>query len=238
MLKFNRTSRGHERGMLALAVVGPGVSGALSRAPSRSRARGLLASCSCPKRVGARSSRSPTLLAAVLAQDPPDACSAASRTRLEGATWSMAKAVAACWASPRPASWSSPRSWCTRSRRHRDARPLGDVPRPDHHPDHRQRRRARDGGGRGAERARSTWRCRSRSGRAPRWPCWWRRLLVLAGLLIGQPHESGLHDLRGRGAGPGHLVTAIITLDGESHWFEGVQLLALYAMVAVAAFFL
>jgi len=27
-------------------------------------------------------------------------------------------------------------------------------------------------------------------------------------------------------------------LDGESHWFEGVQLLAVYAMVAVAAFFM
>jgi Ca2+:H+ antiporter len=34
------------------------------------------------------------------------------------------------------------------------------------------------------------------------------------------------------------MVTAIITLDGESHWFEGVQLLAVYAMVAVGAFFL
>jgi Ca2+:H+ antiporter len=34
------------------------------------------------------------------------------------------------------------------------------------------------------------------------------------------------------------IVTAIITLDGESHWFEGVQLLAVYGMVAVGAFFL
>jgi len=34
------------------------------------------------------------------------------------------------------------------------------------------------------------------------------------------------------------VVTAIITLDGESHWFEGVQLLAVYALVAVGAFFL
>ena len=33
------------------------------------------------------------------------------------------------------------------------------------------------------------------------------------------------------------IVTAIITLDGESHWFEGVQLLAVYGMVAVGAFF-
>lgn len=34
------------------------------------------------------------------------------------------------------------------------------------------------------------------------------------------------------------ILTAIVTLDGESHWFEGVQLLALYAMVAIAVFFL
>jgi calcium/proton exchanger cax len=34
------------------------------------------------------------------------------------------------------------------------------------------------------------------------------------------------------------LLSAIITLDGESHWFEGVQLLALYAMIAVAVYFI
>jgi Ca2+:H+ antiporter len=34
------------------------------------------------------------------------------------------------------------------------------------------------------------------------------------------------------------LLAAIVTLDGESNWFEGVQLLALYAMVAIAVFFL
>ena len=31
------------------------------------------------------------------------------------------------------------------------------------------------------------------------------------------------------------LLVALITLDGESHWFEGVQLLALYGMVAAVA---
>jgi Ca2+:H+ antiporter len=34
------------------------------------------------------------------------------------------------------------------------------------------------------------------------------------------------------------LLSAIITLDGESHWFEGVQLLALYAMIAIAVYFI
>ena len=33
-------------------------------------------------------------------------------------------------------------------------------------------------------------------------------------------------------------VVAIITLDGESHWFEGVQLLAVYAMIVVAVLFI
>ncbi|HTS87868.1 MAG TPA: calcium/proton exchanger [Gemmatimonadales bacterium] len=33
------------------------------------------------------------------------------------------------------------------------------------------------------------------------------------------------------------VLASIVTLDGESHWFEGVQLLALYAMVAIAVFF-
>ena len=34
------------------------------------------------------------------------------------------------------------------------------------------------------------------------------------------------------------IISAIITLDGESHWFEGVQLLALYAMIGAAAWFI
>jgi Ca2+:H+ antiporter len=34
------------------------------------------------------------------------------------------------------------------------------------------------------------------------------------------------------------LVIAIITLDGETHWFEGVQLLAVYGLLATAAYFI
>jgi Ca2+:H+ antiporter len=34
------------------------------------------------------------------------------------------------------------------------------------------------------------------------------------------------------------VVSAFITLDGESHWFEGVQLLALYALIGAAAWFI
>ncbi|MEP6590757.1 MAG: calcium/proton exchanger [Gemmatimonadota bacterium] len=34
------------------------------------------------------------------------------------------------------------------------------------------------------------------------------------------------------------LVTSLVTLDGESNWFEGIQLLALYAMIGAAAWFI
>ena len=34
------------------------------------------------------------------------------------------------------------------------------------------------------------------------------------------------------------VVAAFITLDGESHWLEGVQLLALYGMIVAAAWFI
>jgi len=34
------------------------------------------------------------------------------------------------------------------------------------------------------------------------------------------------------------LIVTIIGLGGESHWFEGAQLLALYALIAVAVWFI
>lgn len=67
-------------------------------------------------------------------------------------------------------------------------------------------------------------------------------LLVFIGALIGpnaQGHYMNLvfSPLEVVAVGLSTLLTAIVTLDGESHWFEGVQLLALYAMVAIAVFF-
>ncbi len=61
--------------------------------------------------------------------------------------------------------------------------------------------------------------------------------LVLAGLLLGHPLNLVFSSLEVVALGVSTIVVAIITLDGESHWFEGVQLLAVYAMVAAAAFF-
>ncbi|HXW97658.1 MAG TPA: calcium/proton exchanger, partial [Gemmatimonadales bacterium] len=68
-------------------------------------------------------------------------------------------------------------------------------------------------------------------------------VLVFAGLLIG-PNAAGISmdlvftPVEVVAVGLSTLLAAIVTLDGESHWFEGVQLLALYAMVAIAVFFL
>jgi len=63
-------------------------------------------------------------------------------------------------------------------------------------------------------------------------------LLVLAGVLMGQPLSLLFTPLEVVALGISTVVVSIITLDGESHWFEGVQLLALYAMVGAAAYFL
>ena len=63
-------------------------------------------------------------------------------------------------------------------------------------------------------------------------------LLVFAGVLMGQDMNLVFRPFEVIALGLATVVTAFITLDGESHWFEGVQLLAVYAVVAVGAFFL
>ncbi len=63
-------------------------------------------------------------------------------------------------------------------------------------------------------------------------------LLVLAGLVLHVPVNLVFTPLEVVALAVSTIVVAIITLDGESHWFEGAQLLALYGMVGAAAFFL
>jgi Ca2+:H+ antiporter len=63
-------------------------------------------------------------------------------------------------------------------------------------------------------------------------------VLVFAGLILGQGMNLVFRPFEVLALGMATIVTAIITLDGESHWFEGVQLLAVYALVAVGAYFL
>ncbi len=63
-------------------------------------------------------------------------------------------------------------------------------------------------------------------------------LLVFAGVLLGQDMNLVFTPFEVLALGLATVVTAIITLDGESHWFEGVQLLAVYGLVAIGAYFL
>jgi Ca2+:H+ antiporter len=63
-------------------------------------------------------------------------------------------------------------------------------------------------------------------------------ILVLAGVLLGQPMNLVFSTFEVIALAVATIVISIITLDGESHWFEGGQLLALYAMVGAAAYFL
>lgn len=63
-------------------------------------------------------------------------------------------------------------------------------------------------------------------------------VLVGAGLLLGQEMNLVFTPIQVVALALSTGVTALITLDGESHWFEGVQLLALYALVAAAAYFI
>lgn len=63
-------------------------------------------------------------------------------------------------------------------------------------------------------------------------------LLVFAGLLLGQRMDLVFTPFEVMALGLATGVGAILMLDGESHWFEGVQLLAVFALTAVAAFFI
>ncbi len=63
-------------------------------------------------------------------------------------------------------------------------------------------------------------------------------LLVFAGLVLGRTMNLVFTAFEVAALGMATVIIAIITLDGESHWFEGVQLLAVYAMVGVAGFFI
>lgn len=63
-------------------------------------------------------------------------------------------------------------------------------------------------------------------------------ILVFVGVFLGADMNLVFTPFEVMALGLATLVTAVITLDGESNWFEGVQLLAVYGMMAVGAFFL
>ncbi|MFN0180140.1 MAG: calcium/proton exchanger [Gemmatimonadales bacterium] len=63
-------------------------------------------------------------------------------------------------------------------------------------------------------------------------------VLVFAGLAIGAQMNLVFPVFDVAALAVATIVISIITLDGETHWFEGAQLLALYAMLAAAALFI
>lgn len=63
-------------------------------------------------------------------------------------------------------------------------------------------------------------------------------LLVLAGVVLGREMNLVFSTFELVALGVATIVSAIVTLDGESHWFEGMQLLALYAMIGAVAWFI
>ncbi len=62
-------------------------------------------------------------------------------------------------------------------------------------------------------------------------------VLVLAGVVLGQNMTLVFTPFEVMAIGLATLAASIITLDGETHWFEGVQLLAVYGVIGVAAWF-
>jgi Ca2+:H+ antiporter len=63
-------------------------------------------------------------------------------------------------------------------------------------------------------------------------------LLVGVGVLLGQPMNLVFTGFEVIALGFASLIVTVIALDGESNWFEGAQLLALYALVALAVWFI
>ncbi|HEY5383465.1 MAG TPA: calcium/proton exchanger [Candidatus Paceibacterota bacterium] len=62
-------------------------------------------------------------------------------------------------------------------------------------------------------------------------------LLVLAGFFIGHPMDLVFHNFELVSIVLSVLIVNLIVADGESNWFEGVQLLAAYAIIGIAFFF-
>jgi len=63
-------------------------------------------------------------------------------------------------------------------------------------------------------------------------------VLVAIGALSGRPVNLVFTSFEVVTLGLASLIVTIIGLDGESHWFEGVQLLAAYALIAIAVWFI
>lgn len=62
-------------------------------------------------------------------------------------------------------------------------------------------------------------------------------LLVLAGLVVGQPMNLVVTPLELVAVGAGVVIANSVARDGETNWFEGLLLLGVYVILAFAVFF-
>lgn len=62
-------------------------------------------------------------------------------------------------------------------------------------------------------------------------------VLVLVGVLIGQPMTLIFNAYELAALVGAALIAVIVSVDGESNWLEGAELLALYTMLGIAFFF-
>ena len=63
-------------------------------------------------------------------------------------------------------------------------------------------------------------------------------LLVFVSLLMGNPLTLVFDQFELIALAAASLIAALVAVDGESNWMEGVQLLVVYAILALAFFFL
>src|SRR5947208_100972 len=63
-------------------------------------------------------------------------------------------------------------------------------------------------------------------------------VVVAAGAVLGRPMNLVFTTFEVVAIGLASLIVTIIGLDGESHWFEGAQLLAVYTLIAIAVWFI
>jgi Ca2+:H+ antiporter len=62
-------------------------------------------------------------------------------------------------------------------------------------------------------------------------------ILVFAGVVLGTPMDLNFTRFEAAAIGLAVLATAIIALDGETHWLEGAFLVAVYAVLAIGFYF-
>ena len=63
-------------------------------------------------------------------------------------------------------------------------------------------------------------------------------VLVFFGLLVGNPLTLVFTPLEVVAVAVGVMIASYIALDGKSNWVEGLQLVSVYIILAIAFFFL